>query len=269
MLSIQAQKQLLQVIGLPADEIEQLLAAEDPLDITLPDGIRVYDAEGYAALEAQLKANGKTGYINAGKEIAIKNLKEKLGIEYDGKDADVFLQKAREKILADAGDAEQLATLRQQLQDYEAQLQTLSTEKQSLTRDTEWLKKFPAGRSTGMSDEDRLLLLKTRLTQQQDDGGNTTYLYKGKPLADEEGSYDIARTLQHVFTEERWLGDSYSMQHRPGRGTHSSRGSGYHPMTLTEAETQWERTGRKAEGYEFQAHVVSLKKENPDFDLNK
>ena len=177
MLSKQAQLQLLQLIGLPADEIEQLLAEEEPQDISLPDGIRIYDAEGYAALEAQLKANGKTGYINAGKEIAIKNLKEKLGIEYDGKDADIFLQKAKEKILADAGDAEQVATLRRQLQDYEAQLQTLGTEKQALARDTEWLKKFPAGRSTGMSDEDRLLLLKTRITQQQDEEGNTTGHY--------------------------------------------------------------------------------------------
>lgn len=269
-LNKQAQQKLLLLLKIPQDVIDNLLAGDEEQDVTIPDGIKVFDAESYTALEASLKATGKAGYINAGKEIAIKDLKEKLGVEYDGKDPEVFLQKATEKILADAGNsdaAKQLTALEQQLADNQSQLEAAINEKNSLARDTEWLMKFPRERSANMSDEDRLLLLRNKLTTVEEDG-KTTYLYKGKPLPDAEEDYTTERVMEHVFAAEQWLGDSYSPQ-RPGRGDHSHRNTNTHkPMTLKEAETLWEQSGRRAEGAEFQAHILSLKKENVDFDLN-
>jgi hypothetical protein len=39
-------------------------------------------------------------------------------------------------------------------------------------------------------------------------------------------------------------------------------------MKLSDVTKQWESEGKVANGAEFQAHVLSIKKENTAFDLN-
>lgn len=213
MLTKESQKKLLKLLGVADDQITELVDATEEKEATIPDGLKIFTAEAYATLETNLKDGGKTKYIRDGKEIAIKDLKEKLGLDYEGKDPDVFLQKYKESILSEAGKApdakdEQIRTLQQHLQESKTQLSDEKNRNAALARDTEWLKKFPKDRSATMSDEDRLLLLKNKL-EIDTTGEKPVYKYKGAPMTDElTNPLSVDDVLPKVFKEEGWLSDT-------------------------------------------------------------
>jgi hypothetical protein len=52
-----------------------------------------------------------------------------------------------------------------------------------------------------------------------------------------------------------------------GRAGGNSATGGGKPTKLSEVVSQWEKDGKNVGSAEFQAHVITLKKENKEFDL--
>lgn len=263
---------LLQLLQYPEEQVSEWLNTTAELDIPLPEDIKVYNTETYNSLIANTKESVKTGYYRGGQEVMIGKLKEEYGFDFPGKDIHLFLEKFAEKKIAEAGIGpdearQQWEAERRQLSnsitEWKDKYTALETEKEQVARDAEWLSKFPAQRSTSVTDEDRLLLLKNKLARDEDGA----YLYKGQPLKDElQNNLAIDKVLEHVFAAENWM--ATNTPRRDGRGGgNSTLGPGL-PSRQSEVAEAWRREGKAPRGAEFQAHLTALVKENPGFELN-
>jgi len=177
-LTVEAQKKLLKALKYSDEEITTLTGEGDN-DTEVP-AVKVFTDEEYTALETNITEKGKKVNQKVGREFTIKEMKEELGLDYEGKDPKVFLEKAKEKFLAEAklpaNEAkEQWEKEKKQLQakiaEKEQEAAKIASEKSALEIDTLYLKKMPADRNKDMPDEDRLLLLKNKLTRTVDEDG--------------------------------------------------------------------------------------------------
>ncbi len=292
MLSRNAQEALLRALKLGDDEIAALLDDEAEHDWQLPEGVQVLTAEDLAS-EAAIKDKAKAGFHRAGAEMLIKKMKEELGLDFEGKDERLFLEKYKEQVLAEQTlTNEQNATTRQAeaearylrlqeqlaekegaLAEAETKYNELMAERERAEYDAATLKLFPEQRHNTLPDADRLLLLHAKLQRQTDAEGAAYFAYNGQRLRREGDTEDMdhAEAVAHVFAAERWVDDSTVLPSRNGRGGHSDvNGNGFRPLKMTEAKAAYSRenSGREAMGAEFQAYVNRLAKENPAFDLN-
>jgi hypothetical protein len=209
-------------------EIEALLNDTEEKEVKIPDTVKVFSQEEYTQLETNLKEQGKGAYTKAGKEIAIKELKEKTGIEFDGKDPETFIEKFKENVIAEAKLKPDEAktqwekdkkALQDQVNEWKGKYETIETEKKAISFDTTLLKSFPADRNDILTDEDRLLLIKNKMEVKDEDGKQIVY-YKGKKLQDNlTNPLEFGEAIKHVFTEEKWLG-------KPEAGKPGGRGNG-------------------------------------------
>jgi hypothetical protein len=262
-------------IGTP-EEITALVDSAEEKDVTLPDSVKLFTPEEYAQLETNLKDSGKGVYTKVGKEMAVKELKEKLKLEYEGKDLDTFLEKAKDHFVAEAkvpaNEARQQwetdkKTLQQQIADLNTKIKEEATARKAVEQDATLLKKFPADRNNTLSDEDRLLLLKSKVQIKEEDGKEVVY-YKGTKLQDQlTNPLPLDKALADVFKSENWTGGA-DQPPKGGRGGSNSIINAK-PASTSEAAKEWKKNNPdKGFGAEFQAHIVQLKKENADFKLD-
>lgn len=253
-------------------EIEELINATEEKELSLPEGLKVFTPDEYSQLETNLKDSGKAAYIRTGKDVLIKDLKEKLGLEFEGKDADTFIEKAKEKIIADAKlpaneqkqqwEADK-KTLQSQVAEWKGKYESEVSAHGTTKQDSTLLKKFPTDRNTSLSDEDRLLLLKSKVEIKNEDGKEVVY-YKGQRLQDNlTNPLPIEAAIKNVFEQEKWIGAA------PGPAPHGrGGGGGATPGTfknLKEVNAEIERQGIHI-GSEKAQQILKEAMKNPEFD---
>lgn len=271
MLKKEAIQKLLEFIKIPAEDITRLMAEGTEEDLALPD-LKVYTNDEYNTLITNTKDSVKSGYYRGGQEVLLKQLKEKFELDVDGKDAEKILEAYAAKKIAEAGIdpgkakkewEEEKVKLQEKVLTLEKEKKAIEQEKATIARDTEWLQKFPAGRIDTIADQDKLTLLKTKLSV----GEDGVLLYKGQPLKDElQNNMPIDKAIEHVFSQEKWIAEQTPAPQ--GRGGSSSVVTTGKPTKKSEVVAQWEKDGKTPSGSEFQAHLVSLVKQDPTFDLS-
>lgn len=274
MIAKDSLKTLLKSLYYSDDEIADLVDSEDEKEISLKPEVKVYDEKGLATL----KDNLKKGNITAGMEIMIKNLKEKTGLEYDGKDPDTFIEHFTTKVKNEANvkpteltaryEAEKKA-LQAKLDEKDNTLKTLQSQIETERNEKTMLAAFPKGERI-MSDNDLLLLAKNKIQANQV-GDKIVYSYNGKEMKDDHEEYlPLEAVMNHVFTSEKWVKEAAGAAQPPrGAGLGDSLGNGKVFKSTAEITAHLEAKGISVlsqEGREFLNEAV---KSNPAIAAGK
>jgi ribosomal protein S20 len=258
-------------------EIDALINDAEEKEVALPEGVKIFTPEEYTTLETNLKDAGKGGYTKAGKEIAIKEMKEKLGIEFDGKDIETFLTKAEEHFVAKAkipaNEAKQQwekdkGILQTQITDWKTKYESEVGASAAAKLDATLLAKFPANRSKGLSDEDRLLLLKSKMEVKNEDSKQVVY-YKGEKLQDNlTNPLNIDTAITHVFTAEKWLEEGKGGAGGRGGNNNNAGGGGNGVFkTLRDVNEHIEKNNWHPGSQQATQFMQQVMKDNPQLDL--
>lgn len=276
-LSKEAQKSLLKKLKYDDEQIKDLVDTDDEKSVDVPETLKIYTEDEFTVISNNLKEQNKSNHIKAGKEIAIKELKEKSGVEFDGKDPETFISKIKEKAVEEAKipandqklqwETEKKA-LQGKITDAEGKVTALENEKKSLTFDSTLRGKLPADRKKAFSDDDHLMLTKSRLGIKQENG-KTFYEYKGKRLQDDKmNDLDLDAAIGHIYTEEKWREDGEG-----GAGGGASRpaggGGGSKPTVfknMTELKAHLKSQGIDEASAEATQAARAAKQANPAFD---
>lgn len=262
--------------------LEDAQKAATDTDVDIAGDLTSLTAAELQTRDQNNKESGKSGYITAGKEIAIKDLKAKAGLDYDGKDIDTFLAKHKDAVLKEAKVnpdqrvqelQQQVDTLRTTQTKLEGELTQAKAQGQISARNAKILANLPKNRNSALSDEDYLLLLNNRLIfettadgkeQIKGPDGRIYQNTKAEPLG-------LSEVLNEVFTKTAgWLA-APGKDGRGGKGDPPPGGGGGtgDPTSYTEAEKAWTESGKgSTNSAAFSSYVSSLASKNKDFVMD-
>lgn len=247
-------------------------------DVEIAADLTSFTAADLQARDQNNKESGKSGYITAGKEIAIKDLKAKAGLEYDGKDIETFLNKHKEAVLKEAKVnpdqrvqdlQQQVDTLRQTQTRLEGELTQAKTAGEISNRNAKILANLPKNRNASLSDEDYLLLINNRLKFETVDGKEQIKGPDGQVYRNQKAeALGLSEVLTEVFTKTAgWLA-APGKDGRGGKGDPPPGGGGGEPASYTEAEKAWIEQGKSTNSAEFTTYVSSLASKNKEFKMD-
>lgn len=246
-----------------------------------PAVLQSFTKDELTARDENVKSTVKDGYQNAGRELAIKTIKEKAGLEFEGKDPLKLLEKLSEKISADLKiPADKRVTeLQEQLRLLKADGETgtgkvadLEKQLSSAKREVSILSSLPA-RNDQIPDEDYLVLLRNKITVDVVDGKEVYKDAKGEVLRDpaSHAPLDLKGSLKKVWeTNPAWAPLDTSKGGRGGgnSGAGGAGGSGDIPTKYSEAIKVWQGKGKNINDADFATWLGSLKEKNKDFDMD-
>lgn len=212
MLSKDDQKKLLQALKVPEETIAQVLDSDEEQSITLPD-VKIYTAAELESVKTNAVNAKKQEHINIGKELKIKELKEKAGLEFDGKDDETLLEQYANKVKGEANikpkELEQQHELKRQ--EWAAKLKAKEDEAaahlaklQSYETKAEWQKDFPEG-ELSYDKEDIMLILEAKMKAEKKETGEV-YSFDGVELKDDTDS-PLSRkaAFAKIFEQKKWV----------------------------------------------------------------
>jgi ribosomal protein S13 len=285
------------VLRVPAETIKAAIDAKEEItSIKIKDGDKEVDADfsglqTFTAAElttrdTNTKESVKGGYHAAGKDIAVKEIKEKLGLDIAGKDIDKVVEAAKAKILEEAKIAPdqkvkeletQLKTLRDTVGTTDAQLKALERERDEAKLDARILASMPA-RNADISDQDYLLLVKSRIKEEKSADGKEIYKdAQGNILQDKQAvPLGLETVIPELFkSNPAWQPVTGG---KPGRGGSNSNptggsggaggGGGSTPTKFSEAAKEWVEQGKTMNDPGLAQWVGKLMADNKDFEMD-
>lgn len=222
---------LLVKIGIAADETKakEIVDAEAEQEVSIPETTKVFVGEAYNKMTENLKNDG----IKIGKELNIKDLKEKAGIEFEGKNPDKFIEEFKAHVMKEAGTSvdekvksrdKTIDELKQALVKEKTEKDHAIQQKSQIEKDTDLLKHLPKNRDDRFSDQQYLTLLKSELEFTEEEGKRVVKK-NGEVLKDDQFNplpYEAA--ISGVFTASKWIKADEGAG--DGKGDMGGRGGG-------------------------------------------
>jgi hypothetical protein len=279
MLSIEIQKQIASLLKLDEKTFLEAIKSEKEAEVTIPEGLQIFTSTELTARDDNQKKLGYNDGKEAGLEIFVKEQKQKLGLDFEGKDPEKLITSLQTKVLADAKiepnqkikeKDEQIAKLQGTVQDFENKYKTSEQEK----RDMRTMSKLAAAVPAGLPFEadEVIMSMRTRgYSFDVDDAGNITPKKNGEVLRDSKTQNPLdhkAVINDYVTNERKWVTEQ-------GEGTKTGRGGGSDRRTssvvtkMSEAKAQWEAQGKSVNSADFQAFVTDTAKDNKDFNWDE
>lgn len=265
-------KTKLKALGLDPDKLETAVKADGEAEYEVPE-VQVFTQEQLDARDANKIAEGKTVGVREGekqgKELAAKALKKKFGIEDESKDLDKVVDLVNAKAATgDVGLKQQVEALLKDKENLEAAVQTEKNANKALKFDTELLTFFPANRGAGMTDAERLMIIKANL-QFEEVEGKTVVKRNGEVLKDNatHAPIPVKQAIADYFTERQWVGQN-GAGGRGGNDNPPPGGGAAGLKTRTAVEAQWKKENPEGNPVspEFQTYLTNVAKDVPDFD---
>jgi len=275
MLKKEALEKLAKLSKIEVSVLEAAIKATEEQDIAIPE-LNVFTADELATRDSNAK---KTGYNEgkvAGLEIAVKEQKEKLGIDVEGKTLDVLIDAYGKKILADAkiepnAKVAELTTSLKKVQDnlaaeIEAKKQLEGTITSIKTENT-LISMFPDNVSDILSKNEILGIVKAKYEFVTEDG-KLVVKENGQIVKDTttQNALDPKDVIKNYLTERKLVVEGDPK--RQGRGGEGDSGKGGAILKLSELEKSFTDAGKSLQGQEFNAALDSAMKANPSFDMN-
>jgi hypothetical protein len=269
-----ATKEAIKALGLDPDKLIEAVKADAEVDYEVPADVTVIKNTDLETRDNNNKALGKTeGETNGekkGKELAAKAFKKKFNLP-DTVPADIEkVVDEVNKTLAkgDEGLKEQVSLLQKDKDTLTTQLQQEQANAKAATFDAQIISQFPAGRTTDLTDAERLTLVKSALKIEEVDG-KTVVKKNGEILRDKttQNPLPVNQAITDYFTERKWIGQE---------GGAGGRGGGNNPPGGTsgikkesEYQQKWlaENPGKNALSDEYVTSLNKHAKETPDFDI--
>lgn len=277
---------VLKAIKIPDEEISKLIATDGEIEISIPETVKIFSADEYTQLETNLKKGTNETSRKAGIEIALKKIKEETGVDMEitaDTDLKAFAAATKTHILNEAKvepnkakeqwDKEK-SDLQKKIEAAEKKAADIEADKENISFETTLLRNFPAKRSMAIDDNDKLLLIKSKLSRKKD-GESEYFEYDGKRLQDKlNNDLKLPDAINHIFEAKKWIGEE-TEEEKKGRGGGSDKGKGnIKPLKRSEAIDAWNSNtgGINPDNLgintaEYQAYQTSLAKENKEFSL--
>lgn len=270
-----ADKTKLTALGLDVDKLIAAIIAESEVDYLVPE-VTVFTSEQLETRDntkiAEGKRLGEAEGEKKGKELGAKNLKKKFGIEDDTKDLDKVIDLVTAKAsTGDQGLKDQVAAL---LKDKETLQSTVADKDKAIASiqfDNSLLAFFPANRGAGLTDSERLGIIKNTF-QFETVEGKTVVKRDGEVIKNPttHAALPVKQVIGDYFTERQWVGAGPT----GGRGGKDETPPGGGPAglkTYSAVEAQWlkENPNGNIISDQFQTYLQAAAKDVPDFDMSK
>lgn len=275
MLKKEALEKLAKLGKIEVSVLEAAIKATEEQDIAIPE-LNVFTTDELATRDSNAK---KTGYNEgkvAGLEIAVKEQKEKLGLDIEGKDLGTLITAVQKKTLDDAKiepskQIEELKSeklkLQQNLELAIKEKETLSGTITSIKTENDLISMFPENSTDILTNQEKLSSFKSVFEVVKEDG-KMVAKKDGVTVKDPttQNPLEVKEVLKSYFTERKWVVEGEP--NRQGRGSGGDSGKGGAILTLKELEKKFTDAGKSLQGQEFQAELDAAMKANPSFDMN-
>ena len=274
MLKAETKKKIATLLKIKETDLDAAIKDEKEVDLTIADDLHVLTNEELETRDNNQKKEGE----KTGKEIGIKEVKKAAGLPEDApaKDPAKVAQAIIDKATTDAKVKPDEKVI--QLTDQVKLLQTQLTEKDgeitkekeiasSASLDRKILAAFPKERSSTLTDDEYITLIKAGHVFKELDG-KIIIEKDGKPLRDAKTTnpLTLAEGMKHIFTERKgWLGEATIVP--GGRGDDDGKPPAKFTK-LSEVKKHFEDQKKSMLGDEFKAVVATATKDNPEFDMN-
>jgi ribosomal protein S13 len=247
------------------------IKSETETDLEIPE-IHTYDPTELETLKNNEYKNGK----EKGVEMAVKDAKEKLGLDFQGKSIDGLLNSYQKKVLEDAKIepaekvkelSEKLSTLQNTVKEYETKLAEKDSEVEKTIVSTELYKYIPAPKEDGPAfDQEDIIYKMKREGYDFKREGNKVIAYKDGQKVTNKLSEDLpVKDVVEGFLKEKKLFATQPEQVK-GRGGTDVRATNK-PTKLSELKQQYQEQGKSLLGQEFMQAVQQHAKEVEGFDM--
>jgi hypothetical protein len=257
---------------IPVADLEKAIAEKDEVALTIQDKLSVFTEEEVTTLKKNEYNSGKT----AGVEIAVKESREKLGLNFTGKTIDGLVEAATKKALEDAKVEpdkkvtelqEKVTTLQNTVKEYETKMAEKDNEVEGIRTSGELYKHIPSPGENGpaMSQDEIIQLMKINGYDFKREEGKLVPYKDGKKLTDKLGEPLPVGDVTTGFMKEKKIITEEVVP--GGRGT-GDRKPGAKATKMSELKEQFTSQGKNLQGEEFNKAVQQAVAENKDFDLN-
>ena len=278
MLKKEVLKKLAGLLKIEEADLDKAITDEKEVDLKIP----VLDDAAKAEIftETELKTLKDNEYKNGkekGTEMAVKEVKEELKLDFTGKTIKGLLEASNKKALEDAKIEpekkvkdlqDKLATVQGTVADYEKKLADRETEIKAVKRKSELAKHIPArGEKDPALDNDDIIAKMERNGFEfvEDEKGVITASKAGKALTDKVGNaLPLADVFSGFMLENKFISVA---PNTGGRGGQGAKPSGGKPTKLSELKAEFKEQGKSELGEEFMKAATALKAENPEFDM--
>jgi hypothetical protein len=249
---------------------KELIDAQEEKDIAVPDTLKIYTVDEFTTATANLKNEG----IKIGKEIGIKELKEKAGLDFEGKDPEKFITEFKASVQKESNISvddkvkdrdktinELKAALKKEQDEKTDALKT----KDQIVNDTNLLRKLPKDRDDRFEDDHWLNVVKSELQVSIEDGKEIVKDRQGNVIKDAQFnpvSYETA--VSDLFKTKKWI-KAQEQQKPKGPGFDDSTKVPGAINNMKEFKAYASSQGWDLKGQEAQAKLAEVTKGNANF----
>lgn len=285
MIKTESLAKLLVRLKIAADEVtaKELITSKDESDVVFPTGLQIFSDDELATRDNSNKAT----YTKAGTEIAVKQLKELVGLSYDGegsKDPKKFTEEYAKKVLQEANiniddkikDRDKtIGKLRETIQGIETAQSAAEKNAATAKQDYELLTWIHDIKPENLEDADIVGIIK-RSNELFEENGNMFVKRNGEVVKDGKLQTPIpAKEAIRSFMADRKLvktppagdggGDTGA---GGGRGAGDSKGNTGGITNLTQFNEHLQKNGIDPKSQAASALLTKTAGENANFDFN-
>jgi len=278
MISIDIQKQIASLLKLDEKTFLEAIKSEKEAEVKIPEGLQIFTATELTARDDNQKKLGYNDGKEAGLEIFVKEQKQKLGLDFEGKDPEKLITSLQTKVLADAKiepnqkikeKDEQITKLQGTVQDFENKYKASEKEKSDMRTMSKLAAAVPGG--LPFEADEVIMSMRSRgYSFDVDDTGNITPKKNGEVLRDSKTQNPLdhkAVINDYVTNERKWVTDQADT--KTGRGGGSDRRTSNVVTKMSEAKAKWEADGKSTNSADFKAFVDDAAKDNKDFNWDE
>lgn len=252
------------------EDLKAAIEDEKEADLAVDEKVQSFTEDELGTLKSNSYKEGKT----AGVEIAVKDVKEELKLEFQGKSVKGLVEAAQKKAVEDAKIpaneqvkelTTKLATLQNTITEQDKKLADKEQEVEGIRIKSELYKVIPAGGTLENDEVIELMKLKGYAFEQKD--GKTVVKLNGEVQNDKLGNPLAAKDIITGFMKEKKL-----IADESGGGGPEGRGGDTKPPVkftkFSELKKHYESKGISTMGQEFNEAVQKAVADNKDFDMN-
>lgn len=263
---------------------KELITSKDESDVSMPAGHHLFSDDELTTRDNSNKAT----YTKAGTEIAVKQLKELVGLSYDGegsKDPKKFTEEYAKKVLADANinvdeklteREKTIAKLRENIKTMETVQTDNETKVKTAKQDYDLLTWVHDIKPDYLEDKELIGIIKMN-NELVEENGNVYVKRNGEIVKDQKLQTPIpAKDAIRAFMTERKLvkvaaaaeGAGEGAGGAGGRGAGDSKGNTGGITTMSQFNTHLEKNGINPKSQEASALLTKTASSNANFDFN-
>lgn len=269
MLTTEQKNQIAKLLRIDAAKLNEALTSTEEVTLELPEGIQTVTEEELTRVKNAEYNSGKT----KGVEMAVKETREKLGLESQSKTIEGLIEAAAKKALADAQiepskKVEELqkdnSILRQQIDTLNSTIADKDNAVVQAKVDRELFKEVPQFEN-GMEADDFIQYARVK--------GYDFKLEENKLVAYKNGEPVKSNLAEPIPVKDVLTSFAKDMKFITDTPAPSGRGEGDRKPTatfskLSELTASFKEQGKSTQGKEFMDKVREVQKQNPEFDVN-